>query len=143
MNATARFGASTDLIGCRAVCRLPSDVVHTEGRPTFAPGDMDLDGDVDRTDAALFTPHLGTTGGAIWADGDFDFDNQVTLADLALLQAHLGESVGPNPVAAANAVPEPGTLLVTLLVIAGLLIKRKGPRATCQPGASARPGRPR
>lgn len=77
---------------------------------TSLPGDIDLDGDVDRTDAALFSRYYGRLGDSIWTTGDFDGDSATTVADLNLLQSHLGQSVISAPSAAA--VPEPSTVLM-------------------------------
>jgi hypothetical protein len=77
------------------------------------PGDIDLDGDVDRKDAALFAQHFGTTSGAVWATGDFNADGATTLSDLVLLQKHFGPSV-PGLQAGA-AVPEPSTVVLVLV----------------------------
>jgi len=85
-------------------------------------GDIDQDGDVDRTDAALFTPHLGTIG-AEWASGDFNGDRFTTLDDLHLLQLHLGQSLAPSP--ANVAVPEPP---VWLLAVVGAFIAVLAPK---------------
>jgi hypothetical protein len=76
---------------------------------TMLPGDIDLDGDVDRTDAALFTPHLGAATASVWITGDFDGDGMTTLHDLALQQANFGATL-PSP-AAANAIPEPSSII--------------------------------
>jgi hypothetical protein len=73
------------------------------------PGDLDLDGDVDRADAAKFIRFLGLAA-SDWTTGDFDNDNRTTLADLALLQSHMGTSISPS--IAATAVPEPSTALL-------------------------------
>lgn len=68
-------------------------------------GDVDLDGDVDRTDAAVVSMQFGRTGTPTWASGDWDASGTTDLADMAKLQANLGNPatvpVGP---AAANAV---------------------------------------
>ncbi len=83
-------------------------------------GDIDLDGDVDRRDAALFSLHFGKQAGSLWNTGDFDGDGATTFADLALLQTHMGQSLAPSSSAAA--VPEPSTCmlmacgLVTMIV---------------------------
>jgi hypothetical protein len=85
------------------------------------PGDIDLDGDVDRTDAALFTPHLGTTTSAVWTTGDFNGDHETTLADLALQQANFGATF-PSPSAPSAAVPEPSAWMIATSLIATILL---------------------
>jgi hypothetical protein len=78
------------------------------------PGDIDLDGDVDRSDAAIFSQFFGRESGSVWTTGDFDGDTTTTLADLVLLQSNLGQtSLSP----AAAAVPEPSTLLLMLVAV--------------------------
>jgi hypothetical protein len=85
------------------------DNILLTGTP-LVPGDIDLDGDVDRTDVAQFSRHFGRTGGATWATGDFNADGRATLADWAILQSHLG-SHAPTPAA----VPEPATLALVVV----------------------------
>jgi hypothetical protein len=101
---------------------LPAGQVWTlEYRPNFVvistrealPGDIDLDGDVDRVDASLFAPQLGTAASSTWSTGDFNGDHATTLNDLRLLQSNFG-ATHPSPAALTSAVPEPGTWLVTL-----------------------------
>jgi hypothetical protein len=87
------------------------------------PGDINLDGDVDRRDASLFSQYFGTSAGADWASGDFNGDGKTALADLAILQAHFGQSV-PNPIASAAAVPEPSTLLTLSSAIFSVVLIR-------------------
>jgi hypothetical protein len=65
-------------------------------------GDVDLDGDVDRRDAALVATQFGRTGPATWASGDWDISGSTDLADLARLQANFSQSAG-SPTAAASA----------------------------------------
>lgn len=96
------------------------------------PGDLDLDGDVDRKDAAMFSQHFGKTSGAVWATGDFNGDGATTLHDLAQLQARLGPS-GPSPQAIA-AVPEPSCIVLFLigLIAFGTLKRQHICRMFCQ-----------
>ena len=47
-------------------------------------GDLDLDGDVDMTDANTLESNFGKTG-AIWTDGDLNYDGTVNTADFDLL----------------------------------------------------------
>jgi hypothetical protein len=84
------------------------------------PGDIDLDGDVDRTDAARFTSYFGRPTGATWTTGDFNADGRATLADWALLQSQLGEEVSPSPSVAA--IPEPATISLLLACLATFLL---------------------
>ncbi|MEX0586240.1 MAG: peroxidase family protein, partial [Pirellulales bacterium] len=85
---------------------LPRNVFRTH---SDTPGDIDLDGDVDRTDAAHFAQFFGKDSGSNWRLGDFDGDGRTGLADWALLQSHLNADAAP-----AAAVPEPSALLLVL-----------------------------
>jgi hypothetical protein len=82
-------------------------------------GDIDLDGDVDRSDAALFAPYLGMTTPAVWSTGDFNGDQLTTLADLSLLQANFGTTLA-SPPASTAAVPEPATCLLLFVGLCAL-----------------------
>jgi T5SS/PEP-CTERM-associated repeat protein len=85
------------------------------------PGDIDGDGDVDRTDFRQFMTHYGRTSGATWSQGDFTGDGRTTLADLVMLRNHLSSSPSPD----AAAVPEPGGLATAILAIASALLWRR------------------
>jgi hypothetical protein len=65
-------------------------------------GDVDLDGDVDRRDAALVAMQFGRMGAATWASGDWDGSGTTDLADLARLQTNFGPATG-SPAASASA----------------------------------------
>lgn len=80
------------------------------------PGDINLDGTVDRTDAALFAQHFGTPTDSTWSTGDFDDDGATTVADLAMLQTHLGQSIVASQSTAA--VPEPSSAALLLCGLA-------------------------
>jgi hypothetical protein len=60
-------------------------------------GDADLDGDVDRRDAAIMASNFGSALSPRWAGGDFNGQSGVSLADLAILQTNLDPSVSPSP----------------------------------------------
>jgi len=88
--------------------------------PDRRPGDINLDQIVDRTDLALFAPHLGTASGAIWTSGDFNGDGRTTLHDLALQQANFAATL-PSPAASsADTVPEPSTWVMP--ISAGIML---------------------
>lgn len=53
-------------------------------------GDVDLDGDVDTTDANILASNLGTESGMGWADGDLDGDGDVDSIDENILAANFG-----------------------------------------------------
>ncbi len=96
--------------------------------------DFDEDGDVDGADFVAWQRGYGTTLEAIHGDGDADFDGDVDQDDLALLQAGIGSThvssaardfglawrmgtVLDEPLTPlVAAVPEPGTLVLALLV---------------------------
>jgi len=90
-------------------------------------GDTDLDGTVGPVDLAAFG--LGWSPNATdktWFQGDFDFNGNVDPADLAAF----GLAWAPNGIAfpsdsGMGVVPEPGTVLMLLLGLAGLLIHRR------------------
>jgi T5SS/PEP-CTERM-associated repeat protein len=90
-------------------------------------GDINLDGRVDRLDAALFAQHFATTSGATWSTGDFDGDGATTLGDLALLQAHFGQ---PSAVLSA-AVPEPASAVLAGIGLTLLAVVATRTRARC------------
>lgn len=123
VTAAERTGEFADVIGMPSAS-LPGLFWTVSYTPTSAilstsalPGDIDLDGDVDRTDAAVFSRHFATTGGAIWTTGDFNGDGRSSLDDLSLLQAHLGQFNAPSPSFAA--VPEPSALPMALCAAVG------------------------
>jgi hypothetical protein len=78
------------------------------------PGDINLDGGVDRIDAALFATRFGSSSRSNWSTGDFDNDGQTSLVDWGILQSHLGRPRAPSPSAAA--VPEPASWTIALVV---------------------------
>jgi hypothetical protein len=81
--------------------------------PPVLPGDVNGDGMVDRTDAAILLRNLGTDSGAIPAGGDVDGDGAITLSDLARVQSNLGAASGNSP--AASSVPEPAGAMMLML----------------------------
>lgn len=80
------------------------------------PGDANLDGQVDRTDAAILARNLGAAGG--WSHGNFNGDATITLADLTLQSQNL--FLPPPANSPLVAVPEPATLGLAALFLAGL-----------------------
>jgi hypothetical protein len=74
---------------------------------SMLPGDANLDGRVDRADAAIVASNFGRASGATRGQGDFNGDGMVTLADLMVVQNNLGTgnfSQSPAPSAAASSV---------------------------------------
>jgi hypothetical protein len=82
---------------------------------SILPGDINIDGFVDRRDAALFMASYGQTSGSDWTTGDFDSDGRTSIADWALLTKSLATG-GASPAA----VPEP-TSIALLGLCGGLL----------------------
>lgn len=95
-------------------------------------GDINRDGVVDRTDAAILAANFGRTDGAGWEHGNFALpylrDGSVSLADLALLQ----RNISPVEMMAANgAAPVPEPAAWSMLIVAGIgskLAWRRKPR---------------
>jgi hypothetical protein len=91
------------------------------------PGDFDADGNVDRSDMAIWQQGVGMLDGASQTDGDGDGDLDVDGDDLldALLVA--GSSSASALVTASTAVPEPGTftLIGLFLALTGGQLSRK------------------
>ena len=86
------------------------------------PGDVNVDGTVDRLDMAALVRHLGNTEGT-WATGDLDGDGLTGLSDLSLLQANLGLTAAPA--ASQAAVPEPTTFTLAFLGLIGCAARRR------------------
>jgi hypothetical protein len=121
---------------CKTMNRFPhpDDIAgaqFTYGPPsTLGPraGDINLDGVVDRADAARFYRYFGLESDSTWTTGDLDFDGATTLADLAMLQARL---TGATPVASSGApVPEPSPLGMAIASIVAW-VARFGRRIVC------------
>ena len=86
-----------------------------------APGDADLDGDVDIFDLVEINGagRYGTGQAAVWNEGDFNYDSVTNVFDLvAVSGADIYNRGSYWPVTAAAAVPEPGGLLLVGAVVA-------------------------
>jgi hypothetical protein len=108
--AAGENDSSHDLTGDGQVSRSDLDVivqqlVETPVGPGTRYGDLNLDGHVDRRDAAQMARYFGRSSSPSWATGDFDGSGATDLADLAMLQANLDVSAAsPLGPAAADAL---------------------------------------
>lgn len=87
------------------------------------PGDYDQNGVVDAADYLVWRKTLGQTGTGLAADGNGN--NQIDPSDYDVWRAHYGHTTGSGLSAIANAaVPEPSTLVLSILMAAGWCIRR-------------------
>ena len=88
-------------------------------------GDANLDGRVDINDLTIVLSHFGQSG-TTWAQGEFTGTGTVDINDLTIVLSHFGQSAGSSA-GGLTAVPEPGSLTLSALAVAGLLacIRRK------------------
>jgi hypothetical protein len=104
---------------------IPADISGASGADyenLGATADFDIDGDVDGADLLTWQQHSGTTTGAVRMDGNSNVatDGDVDADDLTVWKAQFGDG---GATAAIFAAPEPATL--TLLAVAGLLVRRR------------------
>lgn len=95
---------------------------------TLRPGDVNLDGTVNRADVAKALLGFGKLTGATWDDGDFDGNGRVDIADVIKIQNRLpggGVVIGP-PIDVADAriaaVPEPGSIALAAMGLLAVAI---------------------
>lgn len=88
------------------------------GQTGVLPGDYTGDGKVDAGDYIVWRKNNGLTSGALYSQGDGTGDGKVTQEDYNVWRANYGLSTGPGSgaglMAGANAVPEPGSLLLSV-----------------------------
>ena len=87
------------------------------------PGDADLSKTTDFTDLGILLNNYNqnvAAGLGQWSLGDFDDSHQVDFTDLGILLNNYNQSVSLS--AGATAVPEPGTMLLSLICAAGLIV---------------------
>jgi hypothetical protein len=97
--------------------------------------DFDNDNDVDGNDFLRWQRGLGTNVGATNAQGDANGDGAVNAADLAVWRSRFG---GAPSVAAAAAVPEPASALLTVVGLALVPAVRRAQRGNhAKHGAAA------
>ena len=82
-------------------------------------GDFDQDNDVDGIDFLAWQMGLGIASGASVSDGDADFDGDVDMDDLSIWESNYGLTI-TNSLAQ---VPEPSTVLLTVVGIAALAMQ--------------------
>lgn len=86
---------------------------------TVDDADFDGDGDVDGADFLTWQRGLGTAGGQ--SQGNANGDSIIDGADLAIWRSQFG----PAAVAAAGAIPEPGSALLTVIGLFGMATRRR------------------
>ena len=102
----------------------PTVIIEYSPSSPRRPGDVDGDGDVDRTDLAKMTTHWGQSSEATPNEGDFTDDRRVGLADLIELRNHYGQPT-PMPAATHPNVPEPAAWTLTLPAIIAARCRRR------------------
>ena len=86
--------------------------------------DFDEDGDIDGGDFLAWQVGFGMTDGATHGDGDADDNGAVDGADLDIWESQFGS--GSGGLGSGTAVPEPGTVGLIVLMLAGFFCHRAG-----------------
>ena len=129
--SNGNISGDTDFVDANANT-VPATVTNGNIIVTF-PGDTNLDGIVNSTDAITMARNYGLQTGGTWAAGDFNGDGKINAADANLLQQYYSRSVNINPAvptfspseASAAAVPEPSTLGIVGIGLSGLGLRRR------------------
>ena len=140
-------GITSSLVASQVALSIPRSigwVDNGDGSLSFAysaPGDTNIDNQVDILDAANFLAggKFDTGETSTWNQGDFTYDGLVDILDAAsFLSTGLFDAGNylPSPSAPVAAVPEPSTT-AAMAIAAGLLAMRVMRR---RPGGSARAG---
>ena len=91
-------------------------------------GDANLDGTVNALDFNAVATGFGKSG-SVWSSGDFNYDGVVNTLDYTAMAANFNQTL-PVPAPALGAlVPEPGTILLTMVLPAAALTRRRRGRA--------------
>jgi autotransporter-associated beta strand protein len=101
-------------------------------------GDVNLDGSVTIADFLGLAGNFNLMGTATWQEGDLNYDRNVTIADFLALAGNFNSSYSGERwevtaeerailegFAAAHGAPEPGTMVLGIGVVVGLLRRRK------------------
>ena len=109
--------------GLTLLTKLPAGVL---------PGDFDQDGHVTMTDYGLWKVGFGISGVATHLQGDANGDGRVDAADYTMWRDELGQAgaTGGSGAEATAAVPEPGTLLLTVVAMISLAFGVRGRRCS-------------
>jgi len=130
--SNGNFSGDTDFTVAPDYSPIPATITNGNLIVTF-PGDTNLDGIVNSADAVTFGRNYGKLTGATWAMGDFNGDGKIDLTDANLLKQYYNRSVNINPgvpafepaVSSAAAVPEPASLGVVGIGLAGICLRRR------------------